>query len=566
MAGAQLVPGNAMRGQTMLIDSKAPKYPILDGIEIPENLLQDWQITADLLADLAQVPAALVMRVHAREFEVVVASNSVGNVYQRGERAPLSGGIYCENVMSTQNKLLVPNALKDPAWAHNPDVARGMISYCGLPLNWPNGEPFGTFCLLDRKENIFGGQTQAALQRFCDSLQLSLAKLYETSPLKLHLNVAEAEVRSAALYARSLIETSLDPLVTINSEGKITDVNEATVQATGVSRQQLIGSDFSGYFTEPDRARAGYEQVFAKGLVKDYPLTLLGLSGKLTDVLYNASVYRNDKGEVAGVFAAARDITERKRAEDELARHRDHLEELVRARTDELETANHDLEGFAYSVSHDLRGPLRAIDGFSRQVLKHCADQVDAEGQRYLNLVRDNTRKMSQLIDDILAFSRMGRLGISIVDVDMQALARTVFAELTPGLAGHESDIEIGALPPCQGDASMLRQVWVNLLGNALKFTRPKALARVEVEGRTEGAEAIYCVKDNGVGFDMQYADKLFGVFQRLHGIEEFEGTGIGLAIVKRIITRHGGRVWAQGQVDQGATFCFALPTKGKTQ
>lgn len=561
LAGAQLAPGSAMWGQTMLIDSKAPKYPILDEIEIPEKLLQDWQITADLLADIAHVSAVLVMRVHARELEVVAASRSPGNVYRSGARLALGSGLYCETVMSTRQKLLVPNALQDICWAHNPGVALGMISYFGLPLTWPNGELFGTFCILDQRANSFGTQTCAVLERFGDSVQLGLAKLYESGRHKLQRDLAEAEMRSASQYARSLIETSLDPLVTISAEGKITDVNEATVQVTGVPRQQLIASDFSAYFTEPEQARAGYQQVFAKGLVKDYPLTLRHVSGTLTEVLYNASIYRNEEGEVAGVFAAARDITERKRAEDELARHRDHLEELVRARTDELEAVNHDLEGFAYSVSHDLRGPLRAIDGFSRQVLKHCVDQVDADGQRYLNLVRENTRKMSQLIDDILAFSRMGRLGINVAEVDMEALVRAAIEELTPALLGHEPVIDITPLPPCQGDVSMLRQVWVNLLGNALKFTRPKAAPRVEVTAYIEDAEAVYCVKDNGVGFDMQYADKLFGVFQRLHGIEEFEGTGIGLAIVKRIITRLGGRVWAQGQVDQGATFCFALPT-----
>jgi PAS domain S-box-containing protein len=373
---------------------------------------------------------------------------------------------------------------------------------------------------------------------------------------------AEAELRAASLYSRNLIEASLDPLVTISAEGKITDVNEATVQATGVPRTLLVGSDFSAYFTEPDQARAGYREAFAKGLVTNYPLALRHVSGKVTEVLYNASVYRNDKGEVAGVFAAARDVTERKRAEEELRKYHERLEELVQERTSALETANKDLEGFAYSVSHDLRVPLRAIDGFSQQVLKHYADKLDDEGKRYLTVVRDNTRKMSQLIDDILAFSRMGRLGMTIVEIDMEELARAVFEDLKPNLAGRELSLEIKPLPPCHGDLSMLRQVLVNLLGNAIKFSRPKAAALIELGGRTEGPENIYYVKDNGAGFDMQYADKLFGVFQRLHGVTEFEGTGIGLAIVKRIITRHGGRVWAEGKVDEGATFYFALPIK----
>lgn len=376
---------------------------------------------------------------------------------------------------------------------------------------------------------------------------------------------AEEELRTASLYARSLIEASLDPLVTISAEGKITDVNEATIKATGVAREALVGSDFSNYFTEPDKARGGYQAVFANGFVTDYPLALRHVSGKVTEVLYNASVYRNDKGEVAGVFAAARDVTERKRAEEELRKSHEQLEELVSVRTSQLETANKDLEGFAYSVSHDLRVPLRAIDGFSQQVLKHYSDKLDDEGKRYLKVVRDNTKKMSQLIDDILAFSRMGRLGLSIAEVNMEELAHAVYEDLKPGLAGRELAMEIKPLPRCHGDLSMLRQVWVNLLANAIKFTRHKQASLVEVGGRTEGTENIYYVKDNGAGFDMQYAEKLFGVFQRLHGVEEFEGTGIGLAIVKRIVTRHGGRVWAEGKVDEGATIYFALPIKENT-
>ncbi len=242
------------------------------------------------------------------------------------------------------------------------------------------------------------------------------------------------------------------------------------------------------------------------------------------------------------------DITARKQAE--IALHE---------RTSQLEDVNKELESFAYSVSHDLRVPLRAIDGFSHQVLKHYADKLDDEGKRYLVVVCENAKKMGQLIDDILAFSRMGRLEISMVEVSMEGLAYEVSEELKLGIAGRELAMKITPLPPCRGDLAMLRQVWVNLLGNAIKFTRTKA-AVIEVGGHTEGAENIYYVKDNGAGFDMQYADKLFDVFQRLHGNEEFEGTGIGLAIVKRIIVRHGGRVWAEGKVDEGAMFYFALP------
>ena len=383
---------------------------------------------------------------------------------------------------------------------------------------------------------------------------------------------SEESVRAASLYARSLIEASLDPLVTISSDGKITDVNEATVQATGFARATLIGTDFAGYFTEPEKARAGYRQVFEKGFVTDYPLALRHVSGRVKDVLYNASLYRDSEGRVTGVFAAARDITERKRAQEQLARHREYLEELVAARTADLakanvllETTNKELEAFSYSVSHDLRTPLRAIDGFSQILLEDYTEKLDAEGKRVLNVVRENTKKMSQLIDDILAFSRAGRQEMAIGEVHTERVVREAIEELKPASAGRNIAFLIKSLPTLSGDPAMLRRVFVNLLDNAIKFTAPKPRAVIEVVARREGNEVVLSVKDNGVGFDMQYVGKLFGVFQRLHGPADFPGTGIGLAIVKRIVNRHGGRVWAEGKPGEGAVFYFTIPIREKS-
>lgn len=220
-----------------------------------------------------------------------------------------------------------------------------------------------------------------------------------------------------------------------------------------------------------------------------------------------------------------------------------------------------ELEAFSYSISHDLRAPLRAINGYCRILLDNYAPRLDVEGKRLLDVVANNALKMARLIDDILRFSRISIVKLEPQEVNMTVLANEVVAELTPSWAGRDVKMAVGSLPVAHGDAAMLRQVWINLLSNALTFTRPKASAVISLGAYVEGAETIYYVKDNGVGFDMRYVDKLFVLFQHLHSLEEFGGTGAGLAIVKAIITRHGGRVWAEGKVNEGATIYFALPT-----
>ena len=350
------------------------------------------------------------------------------------------------------------------------------------------------------------------------------------------------ETKKTSLYSRTLIEASLDPFVMMNPEGKITDVNEATITSTGLTREELMGTDFSTYFTEPEKARAGYEEVFMKGFITDYPLTIRHLNGKLTDVLYNASVYKGLEGNVLGIFATARDHT------------------LAKQATQQLESVNAELDAFTYSVAHDLKAPLRAIDGFSKILLEAYGEKLDTEGKRLINVIVNNTMQMGKLIEDLLKLSHIGKSELKKEIINMNQFIEGIGKELIASIPNREITLNLRELQDTKADRSLLRQLWINLLSNAIKFTQTKKNAIIEIGSKTDGANEItYYVKDNGLGFDMKYADKLFGVFQRLHG-QDIEGTGIGLANIKRIAIRHGGKVWGEGVIGEGATFYFTLP------
>ncbi len=539
---------------------------------------------------------------------------------------------------------------------------------------------------------------------------------------------AEKKILTSA-YHRSLIEASLDPLVTIDAGGKITDVNLATEAATGRSRGELIGTDFSDYFTDPEKAKAGYVRAFKEGSVKDYELEIRKRDGRITPVLYNAAVYRDEAGNAVGVFAAARDITERKRAEgiakldesrtagilkisqypaaslrelldfaldeaiafsgskfgylyfyeedtqdfilhawskdvmaectianpqtiyhlektgiwgevvrqrkpvilndfaaphplkkgypeghtpllrffsvpvfsegrivavtgfanrptdytdsdinqmtllmdsvwkiverkqaeEEIQKLNQELETRVIERTALLETSNKELEAFAYSVSHDLRAPLRGIDGFSLALLEDYADKLDAEGKDSLERVRAGAVKMGQLIDAMLNLSRLTRGEIKTAEVDLSALAKSAADELAKSEPDRRVEFDIAESVTIKGDPAMLRAVIDNLFENAWKFTGKRDESRIEFGLTQNEGKTAYFVRDNGSGFDMTYANKLFTAFQRLHGTADFPGLGIGLATVQRIVHLHGGSVWAEGEVGKGATFYFTL-------
>ena len=370
---------------------------------------------------------------------------------------------------------------------------------------------------------------------------------------------AEAEREKFAL----LVENSNDFIGMCDMAGLPFYINPAGLQMVGFdSFEEAMAVEMRDFFFPEDQLfvlEEFFPGVINKGSGEVEIRFRHFKTGEPLWMIFNVIALNNQSGGLIGLATVSRNITDRKQAEEEIRTLNLELEERVIRRTAELETANKELEAFSYSVSHDLRAPLRAIDGFSQALIEDFGDLLPRDGRRYLNTIRQGAQKMGSLIDDLLSFSRLSRLPVQKNTIDTGRLVQEVVRELSVGLDGGNLDVQIGELPYSHGDPTLLRQVWINLLANAIKYSRGLNPAEVKVNCSEENGQQVYSVSDNGTGFDMKYAHKLFGVFQRLHREEEFEGTGVGLAIVQRIIHRHGGRVWAEAEVGKGATFYFTL-------
>ncbi len=400
-------------------------------------------------------------------------------------------------------------------------------------------------------------QSQQALEELAHRKRVE-QELYLRNKELEHALVA---LKDSERHFRAVFQHATDGMVIWNRDGKFEDLNPSACDLLGESRDELLGRSFENFLEGSHRKefardlRAGSGEIAYKGEFETRTK-----NGELRFIEYSATI-NFLPGKHLSIL---RDITGRKAAEEQSRKFNEILERRVVERTVQLEETNRELEAFSYSVSHDLRAPFRHIVGFSELLLKR-AGNLDATSRHYVKTIADSARYAGSLVDSLLSFSQMARTQVNVMRVDLNLLAEEVRREVMIEIpAGHRVVWNMGSLPVVTGDPMMLRLVFRNLFSNAIKYSRNREESVIEVGYKTEGEEHVIYVKDNGVGFDMQYAHKLFGVFQRLHRIEEFEGTGIGLANVRRIIQRHGGRTWAESVLEKGSTFYFTLAKRAE--
>jgi PAS domain S-box-containing protein len=403
-------------------------------------------------------------------------------------------------------------------------------------------------------------QRLSEINNHLDELQnAKLASLNLIEDLKEEI-AERKQVENALLLKNFVFDASLAANSISDLNGLITEVNEAFVRIWGYSgKEEVLGKLISEFIFN-----AGDTGIIVSALKEigtwegDYTAKKKDGSTFIAHSL--ATVVKDQNGSNIGYQSAVIDVTDKKQAEEDIRKLNEELENRVVQRTEQLEAANKELEAFSYSVSHDLRAPLRAVNSFTNILLEDYEASLDAEGKRICRVISSSAKQMGELIDDLLNFSRIGRSTVNSTMLDMKNMANTVYNEITNDNEKNRIKLHIGNLHKVYVDPGLIKLVWNNLISNAIKYSSKNTVSEISVGSSLNGDMVTFFVKDNGVGFDMEYKHKLFGVFQRLHGERDFEGNGVGLAIVKRIILKHGGKVWAEGAVGKGATFFFSLP------
>jgi PAS domain S-box-containing protein len=365
------------------------------------------------------------------------------------------------------------------------------------------------------------------------------------------------EVERIRMYLATVVKQSADAIYIHNNEGKIISWNEGAEKIYGYSESEALHMkvwNIVPEFLQPE-TQAIVEKIFAGEKLPPMETKRITRQGKFVDVVFSAACITDLRTQQKSMAITERDVTQQKLSDEQILKLNTELNNNLL----QLRETNKELESFSYSISHDLRSPLRAIDGYARIIEEDNIDKLDDQSKDVLHKLSSNITKMDRLINDLLEFSKTGKKEVRKVNVDMKTLVQDVISDISTSLQ-HKANICIADLPPAYCDRSLFNQVWINLISNAIKYSRKKENPSIEIYASSNATENTYYIKDNGAGFDVKYAEKLFGTFQRLHDSTEFEGTGVGLAIVKRIITKHGGSISADARPDEGAVFCFTLP------
>ncbi|MES2934523.1 MAG: ATP-binding protein, partial [Pseudomonadota bacterium] len=408
-----------------------------------------------------------------------------------------------------------------------------------------------------RRQNRQRTRLEIALQQA--NLELESKVLLRTQELATLNATLEQHIALRTGELEDLYNNSPCGYHSVDKNGVLIRINDTELGWLGYRRDEVIGILTHRDIHTPASLRnylTAFNIYLKTGILQDQELECVRKDGTTLMVSLNATAVRDQDGEFVMSRTTMNDITARKQAEQEIQL----LNSNLQLQAENLIATNGELESFSYSVSHDLRAPLRAMNGYALMLEEDYADRLDESGMRYLSVIRTNSERMGRLIDDLLAFSRLGRQAFTKADLDMQALVQEVVTEVLQEHLSQPPAIHIALLPDARADRSLLRQVWLNLISNAAKFSKKRPDAAIWISASRDGNEITYCVKDNGVGFNMAFYGKLFGVFQRLHHASEFAGTGVGLAIVQRIVLRHNGRIWAESKDGEGATFYFTLP------
>lgn len=427
----------------------------------------------------------------------------------------------------------------------------GIRSAAAFPIRL-NGRVHGVLTLYAAEAGVFMEKEVQLLEEVALDISFGLDRMESAAQLQVTLG-----------RLATLVRTSPLPIILTDPEGAVTLWNPAAERVFGWTEAEVLGREDPSFPSEEaDEASRLRERILGGETLEHREMARRRKDGERIHVSFSAAALQDTQKDPVGVMAIMEDITELKRVQDRILTLNEELEERVRERTVRLEEVNKELEAFSYSVSHDLRAPLRHVGGYVDLLVRRCGNELSEKGRHYLDNIAGSAQEMGRLIDDLLQFSRTGRMEMRQSRMGMNQALQEVLGPLRKERHGRNIEWVVATLPDVYGDYAMLRLVWANLLDNAVKYTRGTDPVRIEAGWREEDDEIVFYVRDNGVGFDMQYAGKLFGVFQRLHSAEEFEGTGIGLANVRRIIARHGGRTWAEGEPGRGAAFYFSVPKR----